>query len=141
VALHLEIVTPVGAVVATDTDEVILPGKLGEFGVLDGHVPFLSALRPGVVRYRQESKWERLAVGSGFAEVGAGRKVLVLTDSHARPSDVDVAKVTAELGDLDAQLKAWTGPVTPEHDELRAKVAWAQARLDVRSESGSSKAQ
>jgi F-type H+-transporting ATPase subunit epsilon len=134
VALNLEIVTPLGSVVATEAEEVILPGKLGEFGVLDGHIPFLSALQPGVVRYREASSWQRLAIGSGFAEVGAGRKVLVLTDSHARPDDVDIGEVTAELREVEAELKAWTGPITPEHDELRAKAAWAQARLDVKGE-------
>ncbi len=133
-ALNLEIVTPIGPVVKSDVEEVILPGKLGEFGVLDGHIPFLSALQPGVVRYRKGSAWERLAIGSGFAEVGASRKVLVLTDSHAKPADVDVGEVTAELRDLEAELKAWTGPITPEHDELRARAAWAQARLDVKNE-------
>ena len=135
-ALNLEIVTPVGSVVTAEAEEVVLPGKLGEFGVLDGHIPFLSALQPGVVRYRKAADWQRLAIGSGFAEVGAGHKVLVLTDSHARPADVDVGEVTAELRDLEAELKAWSGPINPEHDELRAKAAWAQARLDVKNEPG-----
>jgi F-type H+-transporting ATPase subunit epsilon len=135
VALHLEIVTPLGPVVSTDAEEVILPGKLGEFGVLDGHIPFLTALRPGVVRYRTPAGWDRLAVGNGFAEVGAGRKVLVLTDSHARPTDIDVGEVQGELRDLETELKAWNGPVTPEHDELLSKASWARARLDVKGES------
>ncbi len=133
-ALHLEIVTPLGSIVATDADEVTLPGKLGEFGVLDGHIPFLSALRPGVIRFRTGADWQRLAIGSGFAEVGASRKVLVLTDAHARPADVDVGEVTAELRDVEAELKAWSGPITPEHEDLRSRAAWAQARLDVKSE-------
>jgi len=134
VALHLEIVTPLGPVVKTDADEVVLPGKLGEFGVLDGHIPFLSALRPGVVRYRSGNDWQRLAIGNGFSEVGAGHKVLVLTDSHARPTDIDVGEVQAELRDLEAELKAWAGPVNPEHEELRNKASWARARLEVKGE-------
>jgi F-type H+-transporting ATPase subunit epsilon len=134
VSLHLEIVTPKGSVVSTDAEEVILPGKLGEFGVMEGHIPFLSALKPGVMRYRSKGKESRLAIGNGFAEVGANHKVLVLTELHALPKDIDSGATTAELQDVDAQLKAWNGELTPEHQELLDKVAWAQARLDAKAE-------
>jgi F-type H+-transporting ATPase subunit epsilon len=140
VALHLEIVTPIGAVVDTEAEEITLPGKLGEFGVLDGHIPFLSALSPGVVQYRTGTEWHRLAVGTGFAEVGAGRRVLVLTDTQARPEEVDAGEVSAELQEVEAELKAWTGPITPEHDALRSRAAWAQARLDAKAAAQGKKA-
>lgn len=134
-ALHLEIVTPKGSVVAVDAEEVYLPGKLGEFGVLDGHIPFLSALKPGVIRYTEVGgKAQRLAVGSGFAEVGAGDKVLVLTDIHALPEQVDLDQTKKELEGTEAELKDWTGELTVEHQELQEKAEWAQARIDVKSE-------
>lgn len=134
-SLHLEIVTPKGSVVDVEVAEVALPGKLGEFGVLDGHIPFLSALKPGVVRYLVAGEWKQLAIGNGFAEVGASRKVLVLTDSHAKPNEIDVGETEKELADLEAQLKAWTGELTAEHQELLDGAAWAQARLDARRSS------
>jgi F-type H+-transporting ATPase subunit epsilon len=134
VALHLQIVTPRGSVVSTDTDEVVLPGKLGEFGVMEGHIPFLSALKPGVLGYKVGTEWKRLAIGSGFAEVGASQKVLVLTDLHAFPQQIDSAEVAGELTELEAELKSWTGEITAEHQELLDKAAWAQARLDVKNE-------
>jgi F-type H+-transporting ATPase subunit epsilon len=129
VALHLEIVTPKGSVVAADAEEVYLPGKLGEFGILDGHIPFLSALKPGVVRYTAGGTQHQLAVGAGFAEVGAADKVLVLTDMHAFPNDVDLDATRHELEQAESELKAWTGELTVEHQELMDAVEWAQARL------------
>lgn len=131
--LHLEIVTPTGSVVDAMADEVILPGKLGEFGVLDGHIPFLSALRPGVVRYHDETGAKRLAVSTGFVEVGAGNHVLVLTDNHALDADIDIDAVKTELTDLEAELSAWEGPLTAEHQELVKKADWAQARIDTKA--------
>jgi len=131
-ALHLEIVTPRGSVVATDAEEVVLPGKLGEFGVLDGHIPFLSALRPGVIRYREGGAARRLAVGTGFAEVGAGDKVLVLTDEHAFPEDVDVDETSRELQGAEARIKEWSGELNVAHQELLDEAEWAQARLEVK---------
>ena len=131
-ALHLEIVTPKGSVVDTMAEEVILPGKLGEFGILDGHIPFLSALRPGVVSYKDADGSHRLAIGTGFSEVGAAHKVLVLTDMHADEADVDVDEAQADLEELEAELKAWTGELDVEHQELLEKSEWAQARILVK---------
>lgn len=131
-ALHLEIVTPRGSVVATDAEEVVMPGLLGEFGVLMGHTPFLSAIKPGVVKYKDTAGViHRLAVGTGFAEVGASEKVLVLTDMHALPGEVDAAEVRGQLTEIDNELKAWTGELNAQHKELREKAEWAQARLDL----------
>ncbi len=140
-ALHLEIVTPKGAIAELDVEEVVLPGKLGEFGVMDGHIPFLSALRPGVAAYRSGSKWIRMAIGGGFAEVGASNKVLVLTDSHATADSIETNEIASELAELEAELKAWTGELTVEHQELQDKAAWAQARLDVQKYAKMSSAQ
>ena len=137
-SLHLGIVTPKGAVLDREVEEVTLPGKLGEFGVLDGHIPFLSALRPGCVRYRVGSEWQRLAVGSGFVEVGAARKVLVLTDSHALPEQVDADETARELAELEAELKGWAGEITVEHEELSSRAAWARARLELKAETRTS---
>jgi F-type H+-transporting ATPase subunit epsilon len=131
-ALHLEIVTPKGSVVAEDAEEVTIPGKLGEFGILGGHIPFLSAIKPGIIHYRVGSQARRLAVGSGFAEVGAGEKVLVLTDVHAFPEDVDIDETKQELQEAEAELKGWAGKLDADHQELLDKAEWAQARLDVK---------
>lgn len=131
-ALHLEIVTPKGSVIDVEAEEVILPGKLGEFGVLGGHIPFLSAMKPGVVSYKDNGTPKLLAVGTGFAEVGAGDKVLVLTDSCASPDEVDVGQTEQELQDAQAELKEWEGELSAEHQELLDRAEWAQARLNLR---------
>jgi F-type H+-transporting ATPase subunit epsilon len=131
-ALHLEIVTPKGSVIDVEAEEVILPGKLGEFGVLGGHIPFLSAMKPGVVSYKDNGTPKRLAVGTGFAEVGAGDRVLVLTDACAQPDEVDVGQTEQELQDAEAELKEWEGELSVEHQELLDRAEWAQARLDLR---------
>lgn len=76
IALH--VVTPEGKTLAEEVDEVSLPGLLGEFGVLPGHVPMLSAVKAGLVRYRKGQDRGVLAVGPGFAEVDGQNKVVAL---------------------------------------------------------------
>jgi len=141
VSMHLEIVTPKGSVIDIEAEEVVLPGKQGEFTILDGHIPFLSALKPGVVSYTDGEGVHRMAIGTGFSEAGvevaegsAHDKVLVLTDMHANEDDVDVDEVRAELEEVQEQLKAWTEKLSVEHQELEEKAQWAEARLAVKGE-------
>jgi len=71
-ALHFELVTPAKLVLSEDVYMVVVPGEEGEFGVLEGHAPFMSTIRDGAVRvYRTENgQPEEIQVRGGFAEVG-----------------------------------------------------------------------
>ena len=72
-ALHFELVTPARLVRSEDVHMVVVPGAEGEFGVLEGHAPFMSTVRDGAIKvYRTEGAApEEIQVQGGFAEVGA----------------------------------------------------------------------
>jgi F-type H+-transporting ATPase subunit epsilon len=72
-ALRFELVTPEKLVRSEDVHMVVVPGSEGEFGVLEGHAPFMSTLRNGdIAIYRSAgAEPERIAVEGGFAEVSA----------------------------------------------------------------------
>jgi F-type H+-transporting ATPase subunit epsilon len=95
--LKLEVVTPAKVVVKADVDMVVAPGTEGEFGVLPGHVLFLSGLIPGELRYTSGTEKEFLAVSGGFAEISDDR-VSILVDAAEKALDIDVerAKRAAE---------------------------------------------
>ena len=71
-ALHFELVTPSKLVRSEDVHMVVVPGSEGEFGVLEGHAPFMSTIRDGAVQvYKTEGAApESIEVRGGFAEVG-----------------------------------------------------------------------
>ena len=71
-ALHFELVTPARQVRSDDVYMVVVPGTEGEFGVLEGHAPFMSTVRDGVLKvYKTEgAAAEEIPVQGGFAEVG-----------------------------------------------------------------------
>jgi F-type H+-transporting ATPase subunit epsilon len=71
-ALHFELVTPAKLVRSEDVHMVVVPGTEGEFGVLQGHAPFMSTVRDGAIKvYKTEgSAPEEIMVQGGFAEVG-----------------------------------------------------------------------
>lgn len=66
----LHIVSPARTVFSGDVSLVEVPGLEGDFGVLAGHAPFFSMLRPGVITIHTAGGTQRLEVESGYADVG-----------------------------------------------------------------------
>lgn len=78
-ALHFELVTPAQLVRSEDVHMVVVPGTEGEFGVLEGHAPFMSTIRDGALKIYKSANGapEEIQIQGGFAEVGdAGITVL-----------------------------------------------------------------
>jgi F-type H+-transporting ATPase subunit epsilon len=70
-ALHFELVTPARLVRSEEVHMVVVPGTEGEFGVLEGHAPFMSTIRDGAVQVfkTENAQPELIEVRGGFAEV------------------------------------------------------------------------
>ena len=70
-ALQFEIVTPARLVLSTEAYMVVVPGSEGEFGVLEGHAPFTTTMKDGVIRVFRTNggSAEEIPVKGGFAEV------------------------------------------------------------------------
>ncbi|HML94503.1 MAG TPA: ATP synthase F1 subunit epsilon [Thermodesulfobacteriota bacterium] len=77
--LQLQVITPSRVIVDEIVDEVVAPGVLGEFGILPGHVPFITLLAEGEIKYKRGSSEQKLSVEGGLAEV-RDDKVTILTD-------------------------------------------------------------
>ena len=114
---RFELVSPERRLVDRDVDMVIVPGAEGDFGVLAGHIPFLSPLRPGVIETREGDKVEKLFVAGGFCDV-SGDIVTVLAEGASPVSELERATVEA---DLKAAKIAALNP--PEDPVAAAKVA------------------
>ncbi|HEX4511483.1 MAG TPA: ATP synthase F1 subunit epsilon [Burkholderiaceae bacterium] len=143
--MRLSVTTPRGAVVDTDVDELTAPGQLGEFGVLPGHVPLMSALKPGVLTYWTQQRAATLAVGEGFLQVApvvAGNTstdhVLVLVDRASNASGIDRAAAAAELTRLEREIAAWKQDLDGSYKALVVQRDWAQAQLDAAAKSNPS---
>jgi F-type H+-transporting ATPase subunit epsilon len=80
--LHFELVTPEKLVETDDVHLVVVPGAEGDFGVMDGHAPYMSTLRDGELAVYRTAGGEpdRIPVSGGFAEV-SDRGLTVLAES------------------------------------------------------------
>lgn len=133
--LALQVVTPSGVVLQQQVDEVTVPGLVGEFGVLPGHIALLSATRAGVLSYRSGGERGRIAVGAGFAEVDGKGTVVALVKRASRTNKIDRAAAESELQEAEAKLgKAGDGRTTllpAERSQAEEDRDWAQAQLDA----------
>jgi len=127
-AIHLEIVTPRGRALSVDVDEVTAPSIDGEFGVLPGHVPLLAALRTGIVTYRLKGETHRCAVGTGFAEAGS-EKCVILTTEYAERDQIDPVLVRKDLAEIQQQLAKIESVLIAGADAKGADAAAVEARV------------
>jgi F-type H+-transporting ATPase subunit epsilon len=133
--IRLEVVTPEKIVVSEEAQIVMAPGVLGEFGVLIGHTPFLTALKKGAVRFNDSKGDEHsIFVSGGFAEVLPGQ-VTILAESAERRRDIDVERARAALERAQKRLAEMRAK--EEIDFTRAQAALQRAILRLRiAESG-----
>jgi len=82
---QFEIVTPAKATLSQAAELVIIPGAAGDFGVLPGHAPMLSTLRPGTIEIRDRTLkiLQRVFVEGGFAEVTPERCTILAEEAVA----------------------------------------------------------
>ena len=126
--IRLEVVTPDKLVLSEDVDIVVATGTEGEFGVLPSHIPLLTTLAEGELRYRIKGQLNYLAVSGGFAEV-LPDKVTVLAEAAelGREIDIDRAQKARERAvDRLAQAKR------EEIDHIRAEAALRRSLIRLR---------
>ena len=127
-SFHLEIRTPEQSVYEGDVTSINAPGVEGNFQILAGHIPFLTALEVGEIRIRESSDTPQLMATSGgvFEVLRTGVTVLVETAEWA--SEIDVARAESALERAQTQLTT----NAPDLNRPRAEAALARAQNRVK---------
>ena len=105
--MKLEIITPYSKVLDMEVDEVTATGKIGEFGVLPGHAPFLTSLRIGELAYKNNGITAHLALNWGYFEIQDDR-IIVLVETAEASDEIDLERAKAALGRAEEALKKLT---------------------------------
>ena len=119
-SLHFELVSPERLLISDDVDAVEIPGTEGDMGILPGHAPVLSTLRPGVVIVTRGGKSDRIFVRGGFAEVNP-QGLTVLAEVAIPIAELDAAKRCEQIRNAEDDVK------DAKTDESRRR---AQENLD-----------
>ncbi|RMD87772.1 MAG: F0F1 ATP synthase subunit epsilon [Alphaproteobacteria bacterium] len=128
--MHFELVTPERRLLDMHVAHVVVPGAEGDFGVLPGHAPVISTVRPGLIEIFETEPGEakRLFLKGGFAEVGPDGLV-VLAEDAIDPASVDRAQLETEIRNAGEDL-ADAGD-DRERARLEKELAWRQALLAI----------
>ncbi len=127
--IHVDVVSAEESIFAGEAKFVTLPGETGELGILPGHTPLISRIRPGTVTITRADNKETVTifVAGGLLEVQPG-VVTVLADTAIRGKDLDEAKAeaarkAAEQALAEAKDKAEIAVVEAELAMLAAQLA------------------
>jgi F-type H+-transporting ATPase subunit epsilon len=102
--VQFELVTPERLLLSEMVEMVVVPGTEGNFGVLPGHAPLISSIRPGMIDvYEGQTITRRIFVVSGIAEVTPER-CTVLADEALPPEELDRVGIEAELQTIEGNL-------------------------------------
>jgi F-type H+-transporting ATPase subunit epsilon len=104
--IHVDVVSAEESIFAGDAEFVVLPGEAGELGIYPRHTPLITRIRPGVVRIKMPGKAEeeQVFVAGGILEVQPN-VVTVLADTAIRGHDLDEAKARDALAKAEEARK------------------------------------
>lgn len=123
---QLEIVTPERQFFTGPVESLMLPALDGEYGVLPGHEPVVTAVEPGEVRYKVDGVWHSVIVTQGLAELMSDYAILLVAAAE-RPEDIDAAR--AQRAKERAQERLRQHGSQREYYRGKAALARANARL------------
>lgn len=127
-AVQFELVSPEKLLLSEDVEMVVVPGVEGDFGVLPGHAPMISTVRPGVIHvFEGGSVKTRIFVAGGFAEVTTAR-CTVLAEEAVALDDIDRASVEKDLQDANDDIRDAGGDAT-QLALAEARAATARAKI------------
>ena len=127
--IHVDVVSAEESIFSGEAEFIVLPGESGELGIYPKHTPLITRIRPGVVRIKQpaRSDEDQVFVAGGILEVQPN-VVTVLADTAIRAKDLDEAKASealraAEEAKKDATSELEIAKVEAEMSALAAQLA------------------
>jgi F-type H+-transporting ATPase subunit epsilon len=102
-SFHFDLVSPSALLFSGDVEQVDVPGAEGDFGVLAGHAPLISTLRPGILTIFRTGGEVRVVVNGGFAEVNPDG-LTVLADRAVPVEEFDRDVLAGEIKDAEEDV-------------------------------------
>ncbi len=127
-ALKLDLISPEKLILSEDVDMVVLPGGEGDFGVMRGHSPVISTLRPGeIIIFEKNKVKNRIFIGGGFAEVN-DQLCTILAEDVENIDDINRDEALKLLSVAEEEIRAAENQLTREsairkRDSLAARVS------------------
>jgi len=135
--LQIEVVSPDGLILRDSIDEATLPGSRGELGILSGHRPLLTTLKPGALRLRRGNRDDFYAVSGGFAEIHEDR-IVVIADAAEHAAKIDIQRAQKARERAEAELRESVRRDSADYQRAEAALQRAITRIHVAEKVGRS---
>jgi len=113
-----------------DADVVLVPGELGQMGILPNHAPLLSTLRFGILTVRHQSQEENFAIAGGIIEVQPDL-ITVLADAAENVREIDISRAEAARRRAEEFLAQGPPPDTDAYLRMEAALKRSTLRLEA----------
>ena len=128
---YLEMVSPQDIFFSGNSQQIVLPGLVGSYGVLPNHEPMVTAITAGIVRFQdEEGRWHVAVASDGCVEVMPER-VILLAATIERPEDIDQNRALAAKRRAEERLRQKQSQ--QEYYQTQAALSRALARLKAKS--------
>ncbi len=103
--LKFKIVTPEKSIYENEIFQVTIPTVDGEITILPNHIPLISVLKAGELKFKDKNGEHQMAVSGGFLEVRGKNEVVILADHAERAGDIDEQKAEEAKKRAEEQMK------------------------------------
>lgn len=128
--IRCEIVSQDRLVFEGDADIVVVPGAMGEMGILPNHAPLLSTLKFGILKVRYQGQEQFFAVAGGVVEIQPDI-ITVLADAAENVQEIDEARAEEARKRAEEYLKAGPPPDTDAYLAMEAALRRSNLRLEA----------
>jgi F-type H+-transporting ATPase subunit epsilon len=124
--IHVDVVSAESSIFSGEAKFVALPGESGELGILPGHTPLITRIRPGLVRIEMADGGEEfIFVAGGILEVQPNA-ITVLADTAIRGADLDEAKAMDAKRRAEEEMATRSSDIDFAHAQSEFALAAAQ---------------
>ncbi len=129
-SIRCDIVSQDRQVYSGDADMVIVPGVLGEMGILPNHAPLLSPLKYGILRVRYQGVEEVFTIAGGVIEVQPDM-ITVMADAAENVIEIDVSRAEAAKRRAEEILKHGLPPDSDAYLKIESALRRSNLRLEA----------
>ncbi len=128
--IHIEITSQDRSVYSGEADIVVVPGTLGEMGILPHHSPLLSTMKFGLIKVRYKGEEKVFTVAGGIVEVQPDQ-VTILADSAENVEEIDISRAESAKQRAEEMLQKVIPQDTDTYLTLQSALRRSNLRLET----------
>ncbi|MBI2038257.1 MAG: ATP synthase F1 subunit epsilon [Candidatus Magasanikbacteria bacterium] len=129
--LKFKIVTPEKTIYENEIFQVTIPTMEGEITVLPNHIPLISVLKAGELKFKDKEGQQQMAVSGGFLEVRGKNEIVILADHAQRVAEIDIDKAEEARARAEEQMANLKNAQDVDYAKLQAVIDRELNKLKV----------